>query len=298
MSGVAYGVARTWVTSDNTVHVCVSKANGDMHAVFDYDTCKSTEELVVLPLGRGADGATGATGATGAQGDTGVQGATGARGAYGAAGATGATGAQGPAGSQGATGATGEAGAVGATGAMGPNGAAGADGGTGATGATGANGSQGATGASGPAGLPGTTGQNAVTAFSTQAYELSSTFARPTEVVSTTVVAGASSVLFFSTDGGFVNNGMAPGDYAQVNVRVLVDGNAVLERVYDLEMGQFAYRDSWSASLTMAVSPGEHTVSVDTALRARSGQFGPSVTVAGPASSALRATLNVLVLNK
>ena len=86
LSGAAYGVVRTWVTSNDTVRVCVSSANGDMHAVLDGQNCKSNEELVVIPVGATASGA---TGATGPQGDTGARGL---------AGATGATGAQGLAG--------------------------------------------------------------------------------------------------------------------------------------------------------------------------------------------------------
>ena len=266
-SSVAYGVVRTWVTSNDTLRVCVASANGDMHAILENQNCKGNEELVYLPTGSGANGA---TGATGPQGDTGSQGATGARGA------TGATGAQGLAGAQGATG---PAGSVGATGAMGPNGA------------------QGATGASGPAGLPGTTGQAAVAAFSAQAYTLSDTRANPTELVSTTVTAGSNSVLFVSTDGGLVNNGMFPGDYVQVTVRVLVDGGVVSERVYDLELANFAYRGTWSQSVAVPVSAGERTVSVQAALTSQSST-SVTVTVGGSPNSVTRATLNVLVLNK
>ena len=299
-SGVAYGVVRTWVSPNDSVRVCVANANGDMHAIYENQSCKSNEELVVFPLGQGAMGGTGATGATGAKGDTGSQGATGARGAYGAQGATGATGLQGTAGTQGATGAdgavgaTGANGAVGATGAVGPNGVPGADGATGATGSNGANGATGATGATGPAG---TTGQNAVTAFSSAAFTLNNVRALPTDLVRTTVTAGTNSVLFVSSDGGLVNNGMFLGDYVQVNVRVLVDGTAVLERVYDLELANFAYRSNWSVSLTVPGSAGSHTVSVDAALKAQSA-VSVTATVAGPANSVQRATLNVLVLNK
>jgi hypothetical protein len=293
LSSVAYGWVRTWVTTEDTVRVCISNANGDMHAILGGETCKSNEELVVIPLGSGADGATGATGATGAQGP---QGATGARGYNGAVGATGATGANGANGANGATGPQGPAGPTGDTGSAGATGPAGAVGATGAQGPNGTPGANGATGATGPAGTSGTAGQNAVTAFSPQAYTLSNTFAPPTTVASTTVTAGANSVLFVSSDGGLSNNGMTPGDYVQVNVRVLVDGSSVLERVYDVELGQNGYRVNWSVSLTAPATQGDHTVSVDVALKARTGTT--TVTVAGPPSSIMRAALNVLVLNK
>ena len=293
LSSVAYGWVRTWVTTEDTVRVCISNANGDMHAVYGDQNCKSNEELVVLPLGSGADGATGATGATGAQGS---QGATGARGYNGAVGATGATGANGADGANGATGPQGPTGDTGVAGVAGATGATGAVGATGAQGPNGDTGANGATGATGPAGTSGTAGQNAVTVFSTQAYRLDNTFALPTTVASTRVTAGANSVLFVSSDGGLSNNGMTTGDYAQVNVRVLVDGSAVLERVYDVELAQNAYRVNWSVSLTAPVTEGNHTVSVDVALRSRTGTT--SVTVAGPPTSVMRAALNVLVLNK
>ena len=297
LSGVAYGVVRSWVTSD-ALHVCVSKANGDMHAVYDYDVCKSTEELVTIPLGQGNQGATGATGATGAQGATG---ATGARGANGATGATGAVGPQGATGAQGDTGAAGANGATGATGANGATGATGADGAVGATGAQGPAGdpgATGATGATGPAGTSGTAGQTAVTAFSSDAVTLDSTFAGFVEVpgMSATVHAGSNSVFYLSSDGTIVNNGTAPGDYVNVHVRVLVDNTSVLERVYDVEMGNFAFRESWSVALTVPVNEGDHTVAVAVALRDRSNSA--TAAVGGPATSMNRGVLNVLVLNK
>src|SRR3954465_1435891 len=89
LSGAAYGLGRTWVSSNDTVRVCVSSANGDMHAILDGQSCKSNEELILFPVGPAAHGA---TGATGPQGDTGARGV---------AGAAGATGAQGLAGTQG-----------------------------------------------------------------------------------------------------------------------------------------------------------------------------------------------------
>jgi len=135
-----------------------------------------------------------------------------------------------------------------------------------------------------------------VSAFSSQAFTLSNTFGAPTTLVSTTVTAGANSVLVLSTDGGFVNDGMFPGDYVQVTIRVLVDNAVVSQRVYDLEMASFAFHGTWSQSITVPVAAGDRTVSVDAKLTDRSGSV--SATVAGPANSVLRATLNVLVLNK
>src|SRR6185503_7861825 len=241
LSSAAYAVGRSWVQQDS-VRVCISKANGDMHAVQEYENCKSTEELVVLPLGRGADGATGATGATGPEG---AQGATGARGYNGAVGATGATGANGANGATGPQGPAGPTGNTGVAGATGPEGAVGA---TGAQGPNGAPGANGATGATGPAGTSGTAGQNAATVYSNQSVTLDNTFGtHPVPGLSYVATVGANSVLYVSTDGGIVNNGMNPGDYVQVSVRVLVDGTPVLERLYGVELGPSAntYWTNW-----------------------------------------------------
>jgi hypothetical protein len=292
LSSAAYAVGRSWVYGDS-VRVCVSKANGDMHAIQQYENCKSTEELVVLPLGSGADGATGATGATGPQGATGARGYSGAVGANGATGATGASGANGATGPQGPSGATGDTGVAGATG---PAGAVGA---TGAQGPNGAPGANGATGATGPAGTSGTSGQNAETRFSTATVTLDNTFGmHPVPGLSYTATAGANSVLYVSTDGSIVNNGTNPGDYVQVSVRVLVDGLVKSERLYGVELGPNAnaYWTNWSAAITVPVTPGDHVVSVDVGLKDRSGST--TANVAGMSMSNLRGTLNVLVLNK
>src|SRR6267142_524945 len=199
-SGAAYAW-RPYVQSGETaVSVCVSRANGDMHAIASGDLCKSSEEMVVLALaGAGGNGATGATGPQGAPG------VTGSTGPQGVTGLTGATGSQGP---------NGTPGAVGATGAQGP---------VGATGVTGTNGAPGPAGATGAAGAAGTAGQDAVTVSSSAAQAVTSSTPVQIPGLAVTVTAGSNSVLFVSTDGGIVNNGLFPGDYVQVSVRVKVD---------------------------------------------------------------------------
>ena len=269
-SGVAYGVRGFVNTEHAAIAVCVNRANGDMHAVGFDDSCKSQEELVVLALGPGATGATGPTGPTGPTG------------------ATGDTGAQGPTGPAGATGPTG---AKGDTGAEGPTGAAGA------SGATGAQGPAGATGATGAAG---TAGQNAVTALSSAAVTVTGLTPAAIPGLSATVDTLSNSVLYISTEGGIVNNGLFPGDYVQVGVRVLVDNVIVAERAYDVELGSFAFKDYWHISLTLATAPGQHTVTVQGSLR-DSGTLRtnrPDATLAGTSASVMRGTLSVLTLNK
>ena len=263
-SGVAYGVRGFVDTDHSAIAVCVNRANGDMRAVGYDDSCKSQEERIVLALGPGSAGATGPTGATGAKGDTGAQGPTGAAGASGATGPTGDTGAQGPAGASGAAGASGPAGAVGATGAA------------------------------------GTAGQNAVTAFSSAAVTVTGLTPAPIPGLSATVDTLANSVLYISTEGGIVNNGLFPGDYVQVGVRVLVDNVVVAERAYDVELGSFAFKDYWHISLTLATTPGQHTVTVQGTLR-DSGTLRtnrPAATLAGTSGSVMRGTLSVLTLNR
>ena len=319
-SSVAYGIGRSWVNQDK-VYVCINKANGDLHAVGEYESCKSSEELVVLPTSQGSQGATGATGATGAQGDTGARGPVGSTGAQGPVGSTGAqgpvgaTGSQGVAGSagvQGATGVTGPEGATGATGATGSQGPAGTQGDTGAVGATGAQGpkgdtgalgatgSQGATGAQGATGVAGTTGQQAVTANAANGGATVSTASMgPTPVPglsATVLVTSTNAVLYVQADGGVTNNGGQVNDYVSVDVRVLVDGVVQTFRTVDVELGRFAFRETWSMGFSMPVTAGSHTVSVDTSLRSASAQNGqsPSATVGGSG----RGSLTVLVLNR
>src|SRR5438105_6982197 len=111
----AYGF-HPFTQQNDTVMVCVNRANGDMHAITSGD-CKSTEELVVLRVGAGTVGATGATGPAGDPGQTGATGTQGATGPQGVGGPQGATGAGG---ANGATGTQGDPGAVGATGPQGP----------------------------------------------------------------------------------------------------------------------------------------------------------------------------------
>jgi hypothetical protein len=279
-SGAAYAWKPVVQSSDTSVNVCVNRSNGDMHAIAAGDQCKTAEELVIIPIGLGGgSGATGATGPQGPQGDTGPQGLpglTGATGPQGVPGLTGATGPQGP---------NGDPGAVGATGAQGP---AGVNGGPGPAGAT---------GATGPAS---TTGQNAVTVPSTAAVTV--TTVNPVQVpgLSMTVTAGSNSVLYVSTDGGIVDNGLFPGDYVQVDVRVLVDGVVVVDRSYDVELGNFAYKTYWSIACSVAASPGPHTVTVDTFLRSAAtlNVVKPTANVGGPTNSMLRGELTVLTLNK
>ena len=296
-SGVAYGVRGFVDTDGSAIAVCINRANGNMHAVADGDSCKSHEELVVLALGPGAEGATGPTGPTGATG------ATGAQGPAGADGASGATGAQGPTGATGATGATGDMGAqgpAGADGATGPTGAQGPAGAKGATGPTGSAGADGAPGATGATGAAGTAGQNAVTVFSSAAVTVTGLTPAAIPGLSARVDTLANSVLFISTEGGIVNNGLFPGDYVQVGVRVLVDNVVVAERAYDVELGSFAFKDYWHISLTLATTPGQHTVTVQGTLR-DSGTLRtnrPAATLAGTSGSVMRGTLSVLTLNK
>jgi len=290
LSSVAYGVVRTWVTPDSTVNVCI-KPDGNLKAVQSDRDCHKDEELVVLPVGAGGVGATGAMGLTGAQGDTGAQGA---------AGPQGATGAQGTAGLQGATGAQGP---VGATGAVGPNGAQGDTGAVGATGANGAQGDTGAQGATGLQGVPGTTGQVVTRLTSTAAVTRTAALWRPVVVpgLSTTVnVPSSTSMLYVSTDGGLAINGSVPGDYVAVDVRLLLDGVAVATREYDIELGRFAYRTSWSFAVALATTPGQHTVAVDASLMAASGLNGvtPYATIADVPTGVNHGTLDVLVLNR
>jgi hypothetical protein len=314
MSSVAYAV-RSRVDTDGSLNLCISRSIGFVRVIFEDQRCWSSEELVVLSLNRGSAGATGATGATGANGHDGATGATGPMGpagatgapghdgAAGAAGATGAAGVAGADGARGAEGATGPqgpagpAGPVGATGAQGDTGAAGAPGEAGATGATGAAGAAGATGAQG---LPGVTGQNAVSVFSNSTLVLTSTVSQPALVpgMSVRVRAGTNSVLFLSTDGGITNAG-ASGDHVRVSVRLVLDGMVVGERVYDLEMGRFGDRTNWSFSVTVPVSEGNHTVTVEAAMRAANGgTTPPTAHVGGAVSTSERGTLNVVVLNK
>jgi len=150
-----------------------------------------------------------------------------------------------------------------------------------------------------PAGTSGTAGQNAATVYSNQTVSLDNTFGtHEVPGLSYTATVGANSVLYVSTDGGIVNNGMNPGDYVQVSVRVLVDGTPVLERLYGVELGPSAntYWTNWSAAVTASATPGDHTVTVDVALKDRTGFTTASV--AGMMNSPFRGTLSVLVLNK
>ena len=284
-SSVAYGV-RGFVNPDNAaLAVCVNRANGDMRAVWWGDSCKSQEELVTLPVGTGAAGATGATGPTGPTGATGPTGPTGPTGATGPTGPTGASGAEGATGAVGATGATGPTGATGAAGATGPSGASGAAGATGPTGATGA---------------AGTAGQNGVTSFSSAAMTVSGPIPVSIPGLSATVDTLANSVLYVSTDGAIVNNGLFPGDYVQVGIRVLMDNSVVAERTYDVELGSFAYKSYWSFSLSLTPPAGQHTFVVQGSLR-DSGTLHvsrPDATLAGTSGSMMRGTLSVLTLNK
>ena len=281
LSSVAYGVVRTWVTTDSTINVCI-KSDGNLKAVQNDRDCHKDEELVVFPVGAGG---VGATGATGAQGDTGTQGAAGPQGATGAQGVVGATGAQGSNGAQGDTGAQGPAGA---TGAQGPNGA---------------QGDTGAQGATGLQGVAGTTGQVVTMVTSTSAVTRTAQAWGPAAVPglsATVTVPSATSMLYVSTDGGIAINGSLAGDYIAVDMRLLVDGVAVATREYDLELGRFAYRTHWSFAVALATTPGQHTVAVDATLRSTSGQNGtsPSATIADVPTGVNHGTLEVLVLNR
>jgi hypothetical protein len=272
LSSVAYGW-RPFVTTDNAIDVCVNRSNGDMHAIASGDACKSSEDQVVLAVGPGATGATGPQGPQGPTGPQGPQGDTGAAGANGQTGPQGATGAQGPVGPQG------------------PTGAAGAPGATGAAGAT---------GATGAAGAAGTTGQDGVSVFSSASVTLGSVTPVQVPGLTTTVTTLGTSVLYISTDGGIVNDGLFPGDYVQVDVRVLVDGVVVADRAYDVEIAQFAYKSYWSVALIVTPTAGTHTVTVD-AFRRSAGTLHtaqPTATLAGSSNSMLRGTLTVLTLNK
>jgi|GEM_PF-5538914 len=296
-SGVAYGV-RGFVNTDTaTVAVCINRANGDMRAVAAGDSCKSQEELVLLPVGRGA---TGATGATGAPGPTGATGPTGAQGLTGLTGPAGPTGADGAIGATGATGAAGADGAAGATGATGPTGAAGATGANGATGAAGASGAAGATGAIGATGAAGTTGQNGVTIFSNATTTVTTVNPNQIPGLAYTLDTTGTTVLYVATEGGIVNNGVV-GDWVQVGVRVMVDGVVMAgERSYDVEVTNFVNKGNWKFSLTLALAPGSHTITVQGRLR-DSGTLGttkPNATLAAAAGSVMRGTLTVLTLNK
>ncbi len=318
-SGAAYAFRPFVASGETAVSVCVSRANGDMHAIPSGDQCKSSEEMVVLALaGAGGNGATGATGPQGPQGDTGVAGpvgATGAQGvnglngatgAQGAPGVNGATGAQGAPGVTGATGAQGVTGLTGATGSQGPSGtpgavgATGAQGPVGATGAAGTNGAPGPAGATGAAGAAGTAGQDAVTVSSTAAQAVTSSTPVQIPGLAVTVTAGSNSVLYVSTDGGIVNNGLFTGDYVQVSVRVKVDGVVVVDRPYEVEIGNFASKDYWNIAFSVAATPGSHTVTVDTFLRDAGTLHTtlPTAIVGGPSNSMLRGELTVLTLNK
>ena len=306
-SGAAYAW-RPYVQSGETaVSVCVSRANGDMHAIPSGDQCKSSEEMVVLALaGAGGNGATGATGPQGPQGDTGVAGPVGATGAQGVNGLNGATGAQGAPGVTGATGSQGVTGLTGATGSQGPSGApgtvgaTGAQGPVGATGAAGTNGAPGPAGATGAAGAAGTAGQNAATVSSSAAQAVTSSTPVQIPGLAVTVTAGSNSVLYVSTDGGIVNNGLFPGDYVQVSVRVKVDGVVVVDRPYEVEIGNFASKGYWNIAFSVAATPGSHTVTVDTFLRDAGTLHAvlPTAIVGGPSNSMLRGELTVLTLNK
>ena len=112
-----------------------------------------------------------------------------------------------------------------------------------------------------------------------------------------TSVTTANSVLFVSTSGAIVNNGLASGNYVQVDVRVLVDGAVVEDRVYDVELATNAYKTNWSFATSVDVGPGSHTVTVD-AFRRSASPTTVTATLAGTETSNLRGTLTVLVLNK
>jgi hypothetical protein len=116
-----------------------------------------------------------------------------------------------------------------------------------------------------------------------------------------TVDTLANSVLYVSTEGAIVNNGLFPGDYVQVGVRVLMDNSVVVaERNYDVELGSFAYKSYWNISLTFTPAAGQHTFVVQGSLR-ESGTLHtnrPDANLGGTSNSMMRGTLSVLTLNK
>jgi hypothetical protein len=116
-----------------------------------------------------------------------------------------------------------------------------------------------------------------------------------------TVDTLANSVLYVSTQGAIVNNGLFPGDYVQVGIRVLMDNSVVVaDRSYDVELGSFAYKGYWNVSLTFTPPAGQHTFVVQGSLR-DSGTLHtnrPDANLAGTSGSTMRGTLSVLTLNK
>ena len=146
----------------------------------------------------------------------------------------------------------------------------------------------------------GTAGQNAGTLFSTQTVKLSNTFGTTAVPgLSYTATVGANGVLYVSTVGGILNDGFNPGDYVQVSVRVLVDGVAKIEKVYGVELSTSmnVYWTNWSMAVTVdLLPPGDHMVTVDVALKDRTGST--TATVAGMNGSPFKGSLSVLVLNK
>ncbi|MDQ2951597.1 MAG: hypothetical protein M3R54_04980 [Chloroflexota bacterium] len=109
-------------------------------------------------------------------------------------------------------------------------------------------------------------------------------------------------ILYLETDGVIAEVGGALNDFVSVDVRLVVDGMPVAVRVYDIEMGKYLSRTSWSFALSMTMAAGPHTVSVEASLRGVSSPNGttptPTAVVGGNSTSPNHGTLNVLVLNK
>jgi hypothetical protein len=151
-------------------------------------------------------------------------------------------------------------------------------------------------------GLAGTTGQNAVTATSTSGVTLTASALGPLPIpgLTATVDTTSTSVLYIETDGGITNNGSQVNDFVAVDIRVLLDGVQVAVRTYEVELGKFSARNYWSYAVSVATTPGSHTVTVDTSLRSASAQNGlrPTATVGAGPNNPTHGTLNVVVLNR
>jgi hypothetical protein len=120
----------------------------------------------------------------------------------------------------------------------------------------------------------------------------------PIPGLSARVTTTASSVLYVSTSGAIVNNGLAPGNYVQVDVRLLVDGAVVEQRTYDVELGSNAYKVNWSFATSVTdLRAGTHTVAVD-AFRRSASPTNVFAVLAGSETTPQHGTLTVLVLNK
>jgi hypothetical protein len=112
----------------------------------------------------------------------------------------------------------------------------------------------------------------------------------------------ANSVVIFMTEGGIANDGAFLGDFVRVDVRLIVDGNVLENRRYDVEKGNFGSTGHWNYSVVAALGAGVHHVRLE-ARMVSSGRLNaanpfPTATLAGTANTVGRGKLTAIVLNK